>query len=515
MSPYSSRSEISTSRQKDTQIVTWTLGIVLLAMASSAVYLLFRMPRYASNLDSLRNNQIGLSFAVANLLLGIWSISNTRKRAREVVRFMKTPAFWRGVLYLLFGSFLLTLVFPLESHSDRVFRTYLSGGLLLFQGMLIGSNLLEQRLKIGPLRWLDLLCFNATIAIILLEGTLQVASMVSNHPIFMRYNSRLERFRPQPHQKRMGYECNSMGYYDTEFQQRKPEETYRIVALGDSFAQGIVPYPYNFLTLTEEGLNKNTNRSRNWEIYNMGVNGTNPKEYRYLYLTEGQYYKPDLVLICFYMGNDFRGSIAPKFFDRNRWYLYFLPKRWFEIRKEAQARNVDTSKVGGELEQQDPDPPHVHDYRLEKPSYSVERHLRIEREWLKSFSKSGRSRSIRKTLHTLREINQIARSNSARTALLLIPDELQVNDSLYQEVLDYFGLDPNDFDLDEPGKILAQFCREEGIECLDLAQTMRKGQKELDRTYHLRDMHWNANGNRVASEALIPFIRKIASPRSP
>ena len=82
---------------------------------------------------------------------------------------------------------------------------------------------------------------------------------------------------------------------------RPPSVTRRIVALGDSFAMGSVPYPANYLTLLESTLASDGSV----EVVNMGVSGTDPVDYLSMLVQEGLAFGPDLVLVNFFVGNDF------------------------------------------------------------------------------------------------------------------------------------------------------------------------------------------------------------------
>ena len=86
----------------------------------------------------------------------------------------------------------------------------------------------------------------------------------------------------------------------------------------------------------------------------------------------------------------------------------------------------------------------------------------------------------------------------------MIPDEFQVNDALYETLLARSER-PDAYDRDMPQRLLREYAAAKGIPMLDLLPVLRAA--EVDgRTYHLRDTHWNARGNRVAGEAIADFI---------
>lgn len=49
----------------------------------------------------------------------------------------------------------------------------------------------------------------------------------------------------------MNYQNNSLGFKDTEFVKPKTPGGFRIMAVGDSFTHGVVPYPASVMTILE------------------------------------------------------------------------------------------------------------------------------------------------------------------------------------------------------------------------------------------------------------------------
>ena len=244
-------------------------------------------------------------------------------------------------------------------------------------------------------------------------------------------------------------------------------------------------------------------------FYNLGVSGTDVGDYRYLLLTEGLHYRPDLVLVLFYLGNDFASTATPRFTDPNYWYLYFVPHRIVSVGLEARRQGVGMSAVAAQgVEQWDL--PYLKDPDLEPPTFSVEGYMDIERSWLRFFRKGGAGRRESETFAALEDIFDAARSRpGCRVAMVLAPAEFQVDDVHYREVLQFLRYDPAQLDLDEPGRRLAAFCRERDVPCLDLTPALREAHRS-GRVYHLRDMHWNVRGNRAAAEAMAPFLVEVA-----
>lgn len=98
-----------------------------------------------------------------------------------------------------------------------------------------------------------------------------------------------------------------LSYPDTEHyfaEPVKPSNVFRIVVLGDSQTVS-VPYDVSYPKLLQEFLDKQDLGSKTVEVYDAGAQGHSPYQY-YLTLSERLLkFKPDLVIVAFYIGNDF------------------------------------------------------------------------------------------------------------------------------------------------------------------------------------------------------------------
>ena len=140
----------------------------------------------------------------------------------------------------------------------------------------------------------------AAITVVLCEIGLRVFHAVYPLPFF--YSGSYNRFRVKPNAVFYGHPLNSRGFNDVEFKIDKEPGVYRILGIGDSFAFGVVPYRDNYLTLIEERLKADGVRT---ELINMGIPGISPREYLAVLIHEGLQLKPDMVLLTFFVGNDF------------------------------------------------------------------------------------------------------------------------------------------------------------------------------------------------------------------
>jgi len=233
-----------------------------------------------------------------------------------------------------------------------------------------------------------------------------------------------------------GWPLNAQGMFDTEFALSRSPGTVRIAALGDSFGVGVVPYEDNFLTLLDEALDA----SQPTEVYNFSIPCLGPVDELHLYRTEVAAYEADLVLLCFFIGNDIEFRSPPESLRLGPLYSVFVARRLLALR-EARP----------DLELKDET----------RPTFSRDTFWKIERlrlqlalertpdqetaDWLE--------RSYTYTAETLRELHAEV---GGRLRVVLIPDEFQVDDDL-RDALIAAHPDPSAFDAERPNKLLRRF----------------------------------------------------------
>jgi hypothetical protein len=165
-------------------------------------------------------------------------------------------------------------------------------------------------------------CLGSVIALILIEVGLRSFPTDQLDSIIERSSQRLQLYRLDPrigwrlksnarsvHTTREDVEIpiaiNSLGLRDSEHTYEKPPDTYRILILGDSFAEALdVELEESFPYLVEQCLNQRLVRPV--EVINGGVSGYTTADEYLFYKSDGIKYNPDLTLLTVYIGNDFR-----------------------------------------------------------------------------------------------------------------------------------------------------------------------------------------------------------------
>jgi hypothetical protein len=104
---------------------------------------------------------------------------------------------------------------------------------------------------------------------------------------------------------------NDEGFRDHNHAVAKPPETFRIVVLGDSNAEAFqVPQEYTFWSVLERRLQSCPWLSRRpVEVLNFGVSGFGTTQELLTYEKFAKKYRPDIVLLAFFIGNDLRDNV--------------------------------------------------------------------------------------------------------------------------------------------------------------------------------------------------------------
>lgn len=307
------------------------------------------------------------------------------------------------------------------------------------------------------------------------------------HPIYIFPTASYNRFRSKPGTLYYGFPANSAGFLDVETEPRKGAGAYRILGVGDSFAFGVVPYPANFLTVLENDL-----RARNpaIEVVNMGIPSADVGDYLLLLRKEGLRLDPDLVIVCFFIGNDFwlrseHGSDPPSYLAA--FLRYALQIRPDYTREPRRARD---------------------DYRDDAPTMTKPRYLKVLHRRIALFSKDEAAYldDFAQVSAALAEIRDLCRRHGARLLVVVLPEEMQVSwDARRLAIESLPGYEPRRYDWEQPNRALAAELDELGVAYLDLYPTFREAGAEAV-LYKPRDTHWNVRGNRLAAETIRDYL---------
>ena len=395
---------------------------------------------------------------------------------------------WPLALRVLFDALVVALVVVWALRPDSPSRVFGATVVLLAGAALLPLAVPAWRAGWAAglrraLRLPDLAAFLLVLLLLAAETSLRLASRLSASPLLAPPNAnaeeRITQWRGRPGAELNGVRLNAQGFLDQDFALEKPEGVRRVAAFGDSFAVGVVPYAENFLTRLDALLDD----GRPTEVLNLGIVSTGPEDYLHLWRTEVRPYRPDLVLVCLFVGNDIRAPRRSSLLHRDSLLAFAVPARLWSVGRQGHGAAAAASAP-------------------EEATFDEASFLAVERDRLRLCRLPPDDKVRRSWEATLAILDQLAAETGSALRVALIPDEYQVNDALFATLAE--GREA-DYDREDPQRRLAAWCAGRGVPCLDLLPALREAERD-ERTYKPRDTHWNERGNRVAAQALAEWL---------
>lgn len=436
----------------------------------------------------------------------------------------------RKILRLLrlvaYGAFAGVLVTSLAVAADLVeLDSRPARRLALWSSLLAIALLLLLSLRARPARrWrrrLDLLAANLVATLVLVE--LVAIGWTRWFPSPLMWDdseaaAAISANRLAPHASYFGFRANSLGYHDEEFFVAGEDDVV-VALLADSFGVGTVPFERNFATIAERelaaglagGLGANRGRVA---VHDFGVSSIGPAQYVFLADHEVERYRPRAVVVCLFVGNDITGDPArvrgPRPYALQGWVSFRLGGRL--LRLLGARETVDRlAAIGRDEAGAVREPPWIADPALEPPTFSEAEYLRIESERA-AVTDPGAPPATRAFERLFAAFDYLHGRLGERLGIVLIPDEFQVDDALWQAVLANRP-DSQRCDRLSPQQRILAHCAGRGIDALDLTPALRAAAAGGVRVYHRRDTHWNAAGNEVAGRELGRWLLARLRPR--
>ena len=300
---------------------------------------------------------------------------------------------------------------------------------------------------------------------------------------------------------------NRLGFHDEEHPFPKPEGTFRIVFLGDSFTEAIqVPLEQTFPKIIERKLTEKM--AFPVESISLGRSGAGTKKSHDILLETGIRFHPDLVLMQF-LSNDLidntpmlrkeekeqeerRKRYVPQLRDIYSRYLWVGSSRFNQLIALKLARLYQGSQVARYADRDKYGFIHLNTLVFCE-EYS---HL-WERAW-------------RRTERFIRQTESLAKDSGADFLLVSFPEMWRVGSqdemerrmkSMSRETLSY------SWDFEITDRILHDFCQQEGIPFMSLLPPFRESYRKSRKRLHFAfDMHLNERGHRVAAEAIMEYL---------
>lgn len=309
---------------------------------------------------------------------------------------------------------------------------------------------------------------------------------------------------------------NSLGFRDVEHGMVKSPGTLRILGIGDSFVYGVVPPDENFLRIAAARLDTMLGDTVDVEMVMMGLGGYSPENEAGLLRSLGLSLDPDIVVICFFVGNDVTGIPVraevlrgKRYFTGSRSRLRRLARRsrLFLLTEFAASRIKDRLVRRGEPATAGG-----------SSTASSSEFLNVERARLPVYERhtDETTRALwREAEGYLRTIDTLCTEAHVPWMLLVIPSEIQVDADVRRAVIERLGVSSDALDVDAPQRRLERLARELDVPVVDPLARMREAHGPDARLYVPNDTHWNARGNALAGEILADALRRLVSARTP
>lgn len=283
---------------------------------------------------------------------------------------------------------------------------------------------------------------------------------------------------------------NSRGLRDVEF---NPEsEAHRVVALGDSFTEGWGVSLQETWAKQLEDLLK-ADHSGYDHVFNAGRSGTNPKNYAAVYR---ELFAADpsvnLVVVGVFLANDIVEPSTPDYRvppprTVAQHVRFFLARHSavFNLTRRTLRQSLPVEKILAKVGVAD-----LHIIPLDFRNNDLNR-----RRW-------------QYTAEYLVDFVAKVHADGKKILLVLVPAKEQVIDGYMDTVLAKAGGQRSDVDLFGFRDYALEHLRAQGVAVLDLTPTiLDPSTPDPDKLYFRSDGHWNAEGHRVAAEAIWAYLR--------
>ncbi len=292
-----------------------------------------------------------------------------------------------------------------------------------------------------------------------------------------------------------GFRLNSRGFKDVEFNEIKPPDVFRIIAIGDSQTYGAVPYQRTYVFL----LGKEIRRSvPDVEIYNLGVPSAAPIDYLSILINEGLRLHPDMVLLTLFLGDDFNrggtrkrlhyGSAAATFLHA------FIVNR---IEPDGKVFGTGTYRDDTLIRNNDA---YIH--------FLVDTQLNLFHK-----GNHGFRRDVESSLSIVRRMREICNARGVALVVVACPADVQLYPEARHNAIARRGGNPDEYDFYTLNGMLHEELSGMGIPFLNLLDGFKKRQRFDRRIFNQRnDPHWNLYGSMVAAEIAGSWLSELIRP---
>lgn len=293
------------------------------------------------------------------------------------------------------------------------------------------------------------------------------------------------------------YRVNAMRLRDRPFPPQSPQGVKRIAVVGDSFVYGIGPQETIFPKVLERSLGDT--HPGEYEVMSVGMPGygtVQQNDFLDEYLAD---YRFDLVILAFCVGNDItenRRSMGWEA-DPSRRERRERGGAWEAVKQNSALYGVWRGlrkRSGGEGERK------FHEFVADRMRLACPQIYETE-HWRDAYDR---------TLVEIDRMRRFAAERGAEFAVLLLPDEYQLDAALRAENHRRHGTEEKDLEPDLVQRRITQSLGKSGIVVIDPLDAFRRGY-EPGRYFIPFDTHYDEAGNALVAAALLDFLNRERS----
>jgi lysophospholipase L1-like esterase len=277
--------------------------------------------------------------------------------------------------------------------------------------------------------------------------------------------------------RRLTFQRNRHGLRDREIVEQKAPNERRILVLGDSFTfgKGVEDGTAVFPELLERRLDEaaRLQNSGSVDVLNGGIPGSLTADWLALWDQISPIYRPDALLIVFFLRDGTRTGSIPEFFGKIREEIVLRNQRSVLYRHSFLFRMFRDSL----------------DQRAVSEQYT--------RTFMSSyFGDETQTSEWRLAQQNLTRLRDLARERSIPIGLVIFPILVELDSSYpFRTICD----------------LIAEFAKREGIPVHNLLPAFL-GQDAPTLWVSAFDQHPNARGHQIAADSILPFLRGLTYP---
>lgn len=393
--------------------------------------------------------------------------------------------------------------------------------------MLLTKRLLASVLKIGAV---------FLFSFLLLELMLLLFNDIVFRSSFYIFDPDLG-FRVRPYAVYGNETANEFGFNDRDYPHQPPVGTFRIEILGDSF-NWMGGQKRNYTAILEENLAEEWGLGK-IEVIAAGYSQTHTGEQLRLLKKFGLQYRPNLLILGFFAGNDFYdadptrrrivvGGATTDIFEGKDFFfrlggnplvlksrlLLYIEEIWRVYQHNQQL------KAGQALYQRHLAPRYAGIPPLERipettpsspplPAMSSEyvKSIRLRSQFYSADHFREFEPNVQHVFESLTEMRDLLESQGIDFVVAAYPDEVQISPETRAQFQQLSRNDTSRWQWLRPQRLLDEFCGQEGITFWDLTDTFRENWRQDHPLYIPNDSHWDDEGNRLAAQFLQGRLR--------